>query len=295
MPDRTRVLITGAGGQLGRALQRSVPVNVQCIALGRAELDVIDTGAIAQALDTHAPHAVINAAAYTAVDKAEADAEAATRLNATAPGLLAEATAQCGIRLLHVSTDFVFDGNSSRPYRPGDATNPLNVYGRTKRAGEQVVLAAQPEALVLRTAWVYGAEGSNFVKTMLRLMAAREELGVVADQIGTPTSADGLAQALWRALERELSGIHHWTDAGVASWYDFAVAIAEEATAIGLLAKIPRIKPIATADYPTPARRPAFSVLDKTATWAALDTTPTHWRVALRDVLCRMHAAGRAA
>lgn len=293
MPDPSRVLVTGAGGQLGRALQRSVPENLECIALDRAGLDVTDARAIARVLDTRKPQAVINAAAYTAVDEAETDVEAATRLNTTAPGLLAAATAQRGMRLLHVSTDFVFDGTAGRPYRPGDAPHPLNAYGRTKRAGEEAVLAAQPQALILRTAWVYSTAGRNFLDTMLRLMATRQALDVVADQVGTPTCADGLAQALWRALERQLSGLHHWTDAGVASWYDFAVAIAEEATAIGLLARAPKIHPIRSEDYPTPARRPAFSVLDKTMTWTALDLTPPHWRTTLRNVCRRMLATGK--
>lgn len=285
MPDRTRVLITGAGGQLGRALQRTVPAGIECIALDHARFDVTNARAIAQTLDNCKPQAIINAAAYTAVDRAEQDVDAATALNARAPGLLAEAATARGIRLLHVSTDFVFDGRSSRPYLPSDPTAPLNVYGRTKLAGERAVLAAQPDALILRTAWVYSADGNNFVKTMLRLMATRDEIGVIADQIGTPTAADGLAQALWRAMPLELSGIYHWTDAGVATWYDFAVAIAEEAVVFGLLAKLPRVKPIRTEDYPTPARRPSFSVLDKSAIWAASPIAPTHWREELRTTL----------
>ena len=285
MTDRTRVLVTGAGGQLGRALQRTVPAGIECIALDHARFDVTSARAIALTLDNCKPQAIINAAAYTAVDRAEQDVDAATALNATAPGLLAEAATARGIRLLHVSTDFVFDGQSSRPYLPSDPTAPLNVYGRTKLAGERAVLAAQPDALILRTAWVYGADGNNFVKTMLRLMATRDEISVVADQIGTPTSVDGLAQALWRASELGLSGIHHWTDAGVASWYDFAVAIAEDATVLKQLPTRRAIKPIRTIDYPAPARRPAFGVLDKTASWEAIEMTSPHWTIALRAVL----------
>lgn len=184
------------------------------------------------------------------------------------------------------SSNFVFDGRSRRPYKPGDATNPINVYGKTKLVGEQAVLAAQPNAFILRAAWVYSPDGNNFVKTMLRLMATREEVSVVADQIGTPTSADSLARAVWAALQKNLSGIHHWTDAGVASWYDFAVAIAEGALVIGLLKrKALIVRLISTESYPTPARRPAFSVLDKTETCAVLGLPPEHGRVALRQVL----------
>lgn len=293
MTDRTRVLVTGAGGQLGLALQHTVPVDIECIALDHARLDVTNAHAIAQALDEHRPRAIINAAAYTAVDKAEQDVAAATALNATAPRLLAEAATARGVRLLHVSTDFVFDGRSCRPYLPTDRTGPLNVYGCTKLAGERAVGAAQPDALIMRTAWVYSAGGSSFVKTMLRLMTMRDEIGVVSDQIGTPTAADGLANALWRAFQRHLCGVHHWTDAGVASWYDFAVAIAEEAFSLGLLAKLPQITPISAANYPTPACRPAFGVLDKTTTYVAVGITPPHWRAALRRVLCRSATSAR--
>lgn len=285
MTEARRVVVTGAGGQLGRALQRTVPARVQCIALSHAALDITDATAIARVLDEHQPVAVINAAAYTAVDRAEDEADAATALNITAPRLLAEATAARGIRLLHISTDFVFGGSAGQPYAPDAATAPQGVYASSKRDGELAVLAAQPDALILRTAWVYGPEGRNFVKTMLRLMASRDEISVVADQIGTPTFVDGLAHALWRALDCGLSGYQHWTDAGTASWYDFAVAIAEDAAALGLLSKQPRVIPIRTEDYPTPAHRPSYSVLDKTTTWAALELIPPHWRVALRRVL----------
>jgi dTDP-4-dehydrorhamnose reductase len=185
-----------------------------------------------------------------------------------------------------VSTDFVFDGTQSHPYLPTDRTNPLGVYGASKLAGEQLALAAYPEGLaIVRTAWLYSAFGNNFVTTMLRLMGERERLGVVADQVGTPTWTCGLAGALWQMCRVQPKGIHHWTDAGVASWYDFAVAIQEEGLACGLLAREIPIQPINTVDYPTSARRPAYSVLDKTETWAALGMTPPHWRVALRRML----------
>jgi dTDP-4-dehydrorhamnose reductase len=191
---------------------------------------------------------------------------------------------------VQVSTDFVFDGASGAPYRPDDAPNPLGVYGRSKREGEEAVRTAHPAALIVRTAWVHGAGGANFVATMLRLMAERETLGVVADQLGTPTHADGLALALLALAEAGVTGTHHWTDAGVASWYDFAVAIREEGLARGLLAHAAAVRPIATADYPTPARRPANGVLDKTSAWAV--TGPAaHWRDGLRACLEAMRTA----
>lgn len=287
MSEPTCVLITGAGGQLGRALTATAPTNLQCIPLRHAELDITDPATINITLDKYQPDAVINTAAYTAVDAAETDMTSATRLNATAPGLLAKAATARGIRMLHISTDFVFDGTTGRPYQPGDQPAPINAYGRSKYAGEQAVLSQQSNAFILRTAWLYGAHGRNFVNTMLRLMRERDRdtLDVVADQVGTPTSASSLAQALWAAVQLQASGIHHWTDAGVASWYDFAVAIAEEATLLGLLSRAPVVRPIRSQDYPTPAPRPAFSVLDKTATVAALQLTPTHWRQSLRAVL----------
>ncbi len=281
-----RALVTGADGQLGRELVLSAPVGVQCMALDRAALDVTDPGSIAGALSRIRPEVLINAAAYTAVDAAETDRDAAFAVNDAAAGLLADACAQRDIRLLHVSTDFVFDGASGSPYRPGDSTGPLGIYGASKLAGEARLLSRDPSALVLRTGWVYSRHRGNFVLTMLRLMAERDELGVVADQVGTPTWARGLALALWRFTGHSgLAGIYHWSDAGVCSWYDFAVAIAEEALALGLLPRVPKILPIATADYPTAARRPACSVLDKQDTWRDLALEGVHWRRQLRMML----------
>ncbi len=281
-----KVLVTGAGGQLGRELQRTVPKVHELVALSSALLDVTDAAQIECAFAGHEPAVVINAAAYTAVDRAESERERAQAVNGEGPDLLARATAARGIRLIHVSTDFVFDGTKGSPYLPDDPPNPLGAYGESKLAGEHAVMAADPGALVVRSAWVYSAHGQNFVNTMLRLMRERTSLGVVADQIGTPTWAKGLAQALWRAVDApQMQGIYHWTDAGVASWYDFAVAIQEEAEAWGLLDRAIPIRPIRTQDYQTAARRPAYSVLDKTATWEALAFTPPHWRVALREML----------
>lgn len=283
-----RVLITGARGQVGRALLATAPANALVTAAGADMLDICDCAAVNKLVAELAPALIINAAAYTAVDKAEGDEAAAQQLNADAVANLAVAAAINGARLAHISTDFVFDGAQGSPYAPHAAPNPLSAYGRTKLAGEQ---AAGPEALVLRTSWVYAAGGANFVATMLRLMAERDEVRVVADQIGSPTWATGIAQTLWALAAQEQRGIFHFTDSGAASWYDFAVAIQEEALELGLLTRVVPILPIATRDYPTPARRPAYSVLDKAGTTAALGTPAPHWRVNLRHMLNEMTKA----
>ena len=206
------------------------------------------------------------------------------------PRHLALASAERELPLVHVSSDYVFDGCAGRPYHEFDATNPQSTYGRSKLAGEQEVLETLPEtSVVLRTSWVYSRFGRNFVRTMLRLMREREDLAIVADQVGSPTWAKGLAEAIWEIVDRaELSGIFHWTDAGVASWYDFAVAIRDEALSLGILDRRLTIRPQRTADFPTPATRPPYSVLDKTATWEALELRPRHWREALRLMLSEL-------
>lgn len=281
----TQALILGAGGQVGRALVAAAPAGAEAVALDRSQCDVTDREAVFAAVRASQPDILFNAAAYTAVDRAESEPEAAELLNAAAAGWIAEAAAEVGARTVHVSTDFVFDGLSGRPYGVAAATNPLSVYGRTKLGGERAVLSADPQALVVRTAWVYAPRGANFVLTMLRLMRERERLSVVADQVGSPTYAPSLARALWSLAEAGAAGIHHFTDAGVASWYDFAVAIQEEALALGLLHRACEIAPIGTEDYPTPARRPAHSVLDKGETWALLGGPAPHWRANLRACL----------
>lgn len=277
-----KVLITGANGQLGRALQASAPAGASIIATGSAELDIRDAEAVDALVLAERPDVIFNAAAYTAVDKAESEEALAARLNADAVANLVRAAGETGARLVHVSTDFVFDGASGAPYTPDAPTAPLGAYGRTKLLGER---AAGPDALIVRTAWVYGSQGGNFVRTMLRLMAERDEVRVVADQIGTPTFAGSLAEALWRLDAAGAKGLFHYTDSGAASWYDFAVAIQEEALALGLLARAVPVIPIATSDYPTPARRPHCSVLDKSTTFALLGETAPHWRVNLRKML----------
>ncbi|WP_156254840.1 dTDP-4-dehydrorhamnose reductase [Sandarakinorhabdus oryzae] len=283
-----KVLITGGTGQLGRALIASAPAGVTIVAPPRTQLDLADPASIAAVIAAEQPSHIINCAAHVAVDRAESEPELAMRLNGTAAGEIAAAAAACGARLVQISTDFVFDGEASRPWAPDAATNPLSVYGRTKLAGEQAVRAAHPAPLVLRTAWVYGAHGNNFVRTMLRLMAERPEVRVIADQTGTPTHVTSLAAAIWQL--RDASGTLHWTDAGTASWYDLAAATQAIACRLGLLDHAVPVLPIGTADYPVPARRPAYSVLDKAATWAI--TGPArHWLAELELCLAGMVAA----
>jgi len=280
------VLVTGGNGQLGWELQRHAPDSWSLRALPHAALDITDAGQIAAALDGLRPDWVVNTAAYTAVDRAESEPRQAQAINVEGPARLAEACAARGIALVHLSTDFVFDGRQSRPYRPDDPPNPLSVYGRTKLAGEQAVRERLgDDALIVRTSWAYSVHGHNFVKTMLRCLAERPQVDVVCDQVGTPTWAAGLARALIRAIERDVRGIGHWTDNGVASWYDFAVAIRELALQLGLLREAAPVAPIATADYPTPARRPAYSVLDKRDFQAALDLPGVHWRESLHSMM----------
>ena len=283
-----RAIITGGGGQLATELVQSIPTGWSVSCLTRNDLDITDTDTVAAAVDRLAPDLIINAAAHTAVDRAESEADLAFAINRDGAANLARCATRRGVKLVHVSTDFVFDGHASRPYLPGDTAGPLGVYGASKHAGEIAVAQYAPNALIVRTAWVYAAHGRNFLTTMLRLMGKEEEVRVVSDQIGTPTSAKTLARALWELAQSPATGILHFTDAGVASWYDFAQAIAEESFASGVLKTMPRVTPIKATDYPTPAPRPGFSVLDKSETWALLGKPPVHWRAALREVLVPM-------
>lgn len=278
-------LVTGAGGQLGKALAESTPKDIELISVDRSQLDISDMSAVREMYDNTAPDIVINAAAYTAVDKAEDEESLAYAINEQGPKNLAEASLT-NTFMLHVSTDFVFDGSKSSPYGPEDTTNPVSVYGASKLAGEKAVLAAKPQnAAVVRTSWVYGAEGNNFLKSMLRLMSERDELGIVVDQVGTPTSVRGLAEVCWQAAIEKVSGIYHWSDAGVASWYDFAEAIMQEAVARGVLSKPISLHPIRSASYPTKAKRPSYSVLDKDALLKALPNIENiHWQKQLATV-----------
>jgi dTDP-4-dehydrorhamnose reductase len=281
-----KVLVAGANGQLGRTLADTAPQGVALHLLDLPDLDITDEKNVRRQVNEVGPDLIVNAAAYTAVDRAEEQSDLAFAVNAAGAGHLARAARHTGARLIHVSTDYVFDGGANTPYAPEAECRPLGVYGESKRQGEIAVLEALDNALIVRTAWLYSRYGANFLLTMLRLMAEREQLAVVADQVGTPTWTGTLAAAVWAAVARpEISGVYHWTDAGVAGWYDFAVAIQEEAVALGKLARPIPIAPIRTADYPTAARRPAYSVLDCTGSWRDLEMTPIHWREGLRRML----------
>ena len=294
-----KILVTGKNGQLGSELQKTCPSNVELICFGSKELDISNAEQVNELLITHSPDIVINAAAYTAVDKAETDTDTAYAVNEQGAANLANACKNIDAKLIHISTDFVFDGTSTMPYTATDATNPLGVYGASKLAGEQAIneiLGSQ--ATIVRTAWVYSVFGNNFVKTMLRLMAEKEQLGIVGDQVGTPTWAAGLANMLWALVAKarseqvlnteNIATILNWTDAGVASWYDFAVAIQELAIEQGLLTKSIPISAIPAASYPTPAKRPAFSVLNKAQAEEISGVKTVHWRTQLKAMLTEL-------
>ncbi len=288
-----RVLLIGGGGQLGHHLRTATPRGVTLEAPGRAELDLTDGASIERKIESLEPELVINAAAYTAVDRAESERAAAFAINADGPRLLAARLVPTGARLIQISTDFVFSGDQRSPYRPTDATGPLNAYGASKLAGEEAVFEVLAErALVVRTSWLYSVHGANFVLTMRRLLAEGRPVRVVADQTGSPTWAATLADAVWRwALGDATSGIRHWCDSGVATWHELAVAIAEEAASLGLLDKAAEVVPITTSEYPTAARRPVYSALDSSASAHELDLPAVPWRVALRGMLKSLNAA----
>ena len=298
-----RILLTGCTGQLGQELQRTLAPLGEVIGVERSTVDLNHATNLRQRLVEIKPDLIVNAAAYTAVDKAETETELAQAVNATAPTIMAEEATRLGATLIHVSTDYVFDGRKNTPYTEDNATNPLGVYGRTKLEGEEGIRKTCDHHLIVRTAWVYGSNGQvNFVKTMLRLFAEREEVRVVADQVGSPTWAANLAQAIATLLSQtslepgQLSiptGTYHYTNSGVASWYDFAVAIFEEAKPLGFPLKVQRIVPIATADYPTPATRPAYSVLSGKKISALLGSHPPHWRQGLRQMLVELYSHTR--
>ena len=295
-----RILLLGGNGQLGTELQRSLaPLGALTIGTRNGQLadgtpceaadfDVPD--ALAALVEGSGADVVVNAAAYTQVDKAEQEPDAAFRANAHAPGALAQACARTGARLVHYSTDYVFDGGGTRPYREDDPTSPLGVYGHSKRAGELAVFGGGARHLLFRTAWVYAAHSHNFLRTMLRVGAERDELRVVADQVGTPTPAALIADVTARALQGDpqRSGVWHLTPTGQTSWHGFAEAIFEGAVARGLLARRPKVEAITTADFPTPATRPAYSVLDCTALQRDFGIQLPDWREGLAQTLDRL-------
>ncbi|NJM51013.1 MAG: dTDP-4-dehydrorhamnose reductase [Sphingomonadales bacterium] len=287
-----KALIFGGAGQLGRALQDCAGERWQFDAVDLPECDIGDEAAVQARIARSDADIIINAAAYTAVDKAESEPELAQRINGDAPGYMARAAAEAGKGFVHISTDFVFGDGYDAPIAPDAVPSPLSVYGATKWAGERNVQAAMPDALIIRTSWVYAAAGANFVLTMLRLMKERSELSVVADQMGSPTLARDLAGAVLALAQAKAAGLYHYTNEGVCSWHEFAVAIGEEALAAGLLDTMPVIHPIPTTGYPTPARRPAYSVLDKAATWEKLGEPARHWRGALHETILEIQNNG---
>ena len=286
-----KILLAGGSGQLAQELQPILLSSGEVIAVDRTRLDLSQPESIRQAMAQIQPDLVVNAAAYTAVDKAENEPELAHAVNGIAPGIFAEECEKRGASLIHFSTDHVFDGSRGSAYLETDITNPLGTYGKSKLAGEEAIRQTGNRHLIIRTAWVYGNGGKgNFVKTMLRLGKEREEIRVVADQIGSPTWTGDLAAAVSQIIPQikpEIFGTYQYTNSGVCSWYDFAIAIFEEAEKLGFTLKVQRVIPITTAEYPTPAKRPAFSVLSTVKISAILGTYPPHWRQGLRQMLAR--------
>lgn len=280
-----KIVVIGNAGQLSYELVRILGEDTIC--LGPEDTDITKEDVLSKTLSQLSPDVIINAAAYTAVDKAEEDLALCNAINATAVENLAKYCKSSDAFLVHVSTDYVFNGHKGSPYLPNDPIEPQGAYGKTKADGEKAVLELVPEqSCLIRTAWVYSAYGNNFVKTMLRLMADKPQLTVIDDQIGTPTWAKGLAQACISAAKNKTAGVFHWTDEGVASWYDFALAIQELALEKGLLDKAIPVLPIPTSEYPTPAKRPHYSVLDKTSTRKVFsEVQPAHWRKQLSAMM----------
>jgi dTDP-4-dehydrorhamnose reductase len=294
MTNTIKVMLTGKDGQLGKALVEKIPAGVKIVVLGRQELDLSNKEACHNAVLEHRPDWVLNAGAYTAVDRAESEPDLAMAVNAVAPEAFAQALGEVGGHLLQVSTDFVFNGTQSHPYHPDQPVDPISVYGATKAEGERLVQRSLPSTnyCILRTSWVYGPVGNNFCLTMLRLhrlkSAQNETLNVVADQIGCPTSTLSLARACWSAINHRTAGIHHFCDAGAASWYDFAIAIGDAGVEAGIIDQSAKVVPITSSEYPTPAKRPGYSLLDCTATRNALELEANHWQRELSKVISKI-------
>ena len=286
-----RVLITGAQGQVGQELMRSAPLDWQVQGLGSSELDISEALQVMTVVQKFQPQLIINAAAYTAVDKAESDSVRAHAVNHLGAANLAQAAQALNCPLLHISTDYVFSGEHTQPYTEQDTPSPNSVYGASKWLGEQAINEFCTQHIILRTSWVFGLYGNNFVKTMLRLGQARDALSIVSDQIGGPTSARSIAQALWQIAQQYQSnascpwGIYHFSGAPTCSWYDFAEEIFAQAAELQLITNIPRLKAITSSDYPTPAQRPAYSVLDNTKINQQLNIAQSDWKNELNSVL----------
>ena len=286
-----KILVTGAGGQLGHEVVREFTRGGhEVFAPSQQDMDLMYPEQVSDTVRTSQADWVVNCAAYTQVDKAESEPERVFGVNRDGVGCLAQAIVSTGGRMIHVSTDFVFDGRQSYPYREDDAPNPLSVYGQSKLEGEQAALAALPSATILRTAWVYGSHGHNFVKTMLRVAASGKPLRVVNDQVGTPTWAADIAASIIALIDCDASGVYHYTNAGQTTWHGFASAILEEAAGLGFEVRTETVEPIPTAEYPTPATRPAYSVLDTQKIQACLPSTIPQWRDSLKNMLKELYS-----
>lgn len=281
-----RLALIGAGGMLGSMVARSAPAGWELIPLQRPEFDLTDREQVDRVLDRLAPEVIINCAAFTQVDACETQEDLATRINGDGPGYLAQAAKRNGAVLVHISTDYVFDGTKTEPYREDDPTNPLSAYGRSKRAGELAILESGLEQyFIIRTSWLFGPDGKNFVETILRLAQEREELRVVADQVGSPTSTADLAEAIFRLLATQKYGIYHVSNQGTCSWHEFAVEIVARFTQLSGQVKIKNIVPISTLEYPLPAKRPAYSLLSKHKYETAVGAALPPWQDALQRYL----------
>lgn len=286
-----RVLITGAQGQVGQELILSAPPNWEVHGLGSSDLDITDAAHVMASVQALHPQLIINAAAYTTVDKAENDSARAHAVNHLGAENLAKAASSIRCPLLHMSTDYVFSGEHTQPYTEQDTPAPNSVYGESKWLGEQAIHAFCPEHIILRTSWVFGLHGNNFVKTMLRLGQERDALSIVSDQVGGPTSARSIAQALWQIAQHYQNngscawGTYHFSGAPTCSWYDFALEIFTQAATLQLITKAPVLQPINSSDYPTPAQRPAYSVLDNTKLDEQLNIAQSNWKSELNIML----------
>ena len=292
-----KILLTGVNGQVGHALQKKL-ANYQVFALNREQLDLSDKDAIRRVVQTIQPDLIINPAAYTAVDKAESEPDLAYAINAIAPQVLAEEAAKINAALIHFSTDYVYDGSKIESYVETDAVNPLSVYGKSKLAGELAINAVGLPHLILRTSWVYGAYGKNFLKTIIRLASERESLRIVADQFGAPTSSESITEAViallnsWQPHDTNQTGVYHFTNQGKTSWHGFSSEIVNEYNRLAaskglqiLKANVENIEPITTADYPTPAARPANSTLDNQKLKQVFNVALPSWQQGLQQVM----------
>ncbi len=288
-----RVLVTGGGGQLARALQQAPPQKIELWAPKRAELDICDTNKLASQLDDFHPDLIINTAAYTNVDRAEQQPDKASQVNAAAVGSLAFLCAERDIRIIHLSTDYVFPGTGNEPYKPNDPTQPVNQYGKSKREGEELLLASGADCLIIRTGWLYAPWGHNFLASMRKLMVEKQILEIVSDQTGTQTSVLDLAPAIWQlAREKDPQRIMHWTNSGAATWFEFAFAIRKALIEKELLEYPPALEKISSMDYAAQhgdiAHRPHYSVLDATGSYQRLGKTAEDWHDALSRVVENM-------